>query len=256
LAGGPVIELAKTEGPVSQFALDGTYLYWAESDVDRTHGALKRVPIATGPTTTLSTFPQAPNGIAVDSSGVYTWFDGPELLDGDGGTPPTAGTITRSALGGGPAITIAAVHAKQIAIDSSRIYWTDARAGAVYAIPLAGGPAIAIADDQLAPESVAVGGSRVFWSAGDAIVSAPIGSCSPVTVIASNQSSGGATPTPIVVDASNVYWTNSSAIMTAPLTGGTPTVLAFEGGLKPALAVDAKYVYWIDESEGIVRIAK
>jgi len=65
---------------------------------------------------------------------------------------------------------------------------------------------------------------------------------------------------PFVFDESNLYWsevslaadTTGGPIGKAPIGGGSPAVLGTSTGYAAGLAVDAEYLYWIDQDHGTV----
>jgi hypothetical protein len=104
-----------------------------------------------------------------------------------------------------------------MAIDATSVYWTtcgDPTGGAVLKVPKTGGPIATLATgDRLS--GIAVDNSNVYWVAGT-----------------SDGSSG--------------------TIMKVPTGGGTPTTLISRPGAPSHLAVDASFVYWIEQMPGAV----
>jgi hypothetical protein len=95
--------------------------------------------------------------IAVDSTGVY-FSENPTGVLG-------AGTIARAAPVGGNLVTVVPVaNAYGVGVDSTNVYWTDFRLGAVMTAPLAGGVQVTLASGQTNPYDLAIDDTAVYWT--------------------------------------------------------------------------------------------
>ena len=116
-----------------------------------------------------------------------------------------------------------------------------------------------LASEQIDPVAVAIDATHVYWaSQGDrGIHRIPVGG-GPVETIARTRGA----PTDIAVDERHVYWVESAgkgtadgSVMRAGREGGSAKALAI--GQRPLrLAMDARYVYWMNQGEGVMRGAK
>jgi hypothetical protein len=153
--------------------------------------------------TTLASDQYFPNGIAVDSSGVY-W--GESLNDS---------LVLRVGLAGG-AITTLVVGSSQaiwsLATNVDSVFWTagtENAKGVVMAQPKAGGVPVTLISEQNYESSyggLAVSATDLYWAAGtnpqEAVMAMPLGGGAPLTV-ASGQSAQQ-----VAIDATSIYWTD------------------------------------------------
>jgi hypothetical protein len=185
--------------------LRGDTVYFA------TPTAVLTVPVAGGPTTTLTTEPDPfhgawPSDLQVDATTVYVATD--------------TGIVTMAATGGAMTQLVSeAVMNAQIAVDAEGVYWVGVRpctaadgcnnnVGEVKRVPLGGGTTTVLGSDL-------------------------------------GTQSGGRSYGGLVVDDASVYWVEESSgwVMKLPLAGGAATVIAQLQVLTTALASDAHNVY-------------
>jgi hypothetical protein len=99
-----------------------------------------------------------------------------------------------------------------IALDSSFVYWADAKSGDIMEVSIDGGASTRLVSYAIIPDSAAQG--------------------------------------MLAVDATNLYWSEyESGILTIPLAGGKVTSVA--SGEADAIAVDDRGVFWVDDSGSV-----
>jgi hypothetical protein len=183
IAGGTVTSLATMRSAALGIAVYAGNVYWAESGA----GTVSSVPIAGGAIATLVTGLTEPRAVAVDASGVYvaTYGEiaraplaggsvtpiyaalefspldlalfGTTLFYLDGSTVsslPVAGTM--------PTSISDATMSNRIATDGASVFWIDATS--VYEAPVAGGVAKKVLASGVAPTSLAVDATSVYFT--------------------------------------------------------------------------------------------
>jgi hypothetical protein len=97
-------------------AVDASSVYWSEGG-----GAIRSAPRVGGPATTLADGQDVPGAIGIDAERLYF---------------ATVGGIREVALGGGsPGDVVAGENAASLALDATRIYWTNATRGIIASVP-------------------------------------------------------------------------------------------------------------------------
>jgi hypothetical protein len=159
-------------------------------------------------------------------------------------------------IGGGTPVMIASGQGDPqfIAIDASKVYWTNHSSGDVMSAPIGGGSATPLATGQSAPTNIAVGARGVFWlSGGNSIVWLAPGQTTPQSFM-----SGGLYYAGLAVDSTFAYYSEYAAVndyTIAQYSNFTEWALTGDSMTHiDALAVDANYVYFT--TEGILAMYK
>ncbi len=135
-----------------------------------------------------------------------------------------------------------------IAVDSSGIYFTladyFANGGGLQKCSLpdcAGGPKEVLKFDQ--PGDLATDSTSLHWIdyGGGGPYSCPKSGC------VDGGAPSGTQATAFTQDATNVYWVTSASIWVRPKSGGFASKLVANLNTGSDLAVDANYVYWLEE---------
>lgn len=228
--------LASGQNNPRAIALDGEYVYWANSATD---GSIVRVPDLGGTVSTLAEGVRFASALAVDSSNLY-W------------TSVEEGALVSMPVSGGDVATMAHNLSQPwaVAVDVGNVYAvTNEVSGSVYAVPIGGSTTVTLATAQAQATDVAVDDGRVYWSSqtDGKIQSTSRDRIAPVTLeISKTASKVGA----IALDADNVYWVGTdvgSAVGKVPKVGGTAAILSNRPGADPQrLVVDDGFVYWTE----------
>jgi uncharacterized repeat protein (TIGR02543 family) len=268
-------------------AVDATNVYWSSLS----YGAIKKVPIAGGPVTTLASGQAMPYKLVVDASNVY-WvnYGSGSAADGAvmsvpiaGGTPTplasgqsspsgiavrdgyvywtarTAGTVSRIPVGGGTIEPLATGEtlANDIDVDATSAYWVNWSSNTVKRVAITGGAVTPLASGQAMPYSLVVDAANVYWvnqgsGSNGAVMSVPIAGGTPVPLV-----SNAGKPQFIATDGINVYFSNGlspGSLKKVPVAGGTATEMATGTGYLFGVAVDSSNVYWT--GTGVFKQAK
>jgi hypothetical protein len=140
------------------------------------------------------------------------------------------------------------------------VYWTDRAGGEVLKAPLAGGQPELLANNQAEPYSLALDAEHVYWTnhacaeQADCVMKIRKDGSGGVVTLAGGQS----VPYGLATDGAHVYWTDVgfSTVMRVPVAGGMPEQLAEDAGSPGRIALDDRYVYWLNESGGIRKVQK
>jgi hypothetical protein len=164
LDGGSAVPLVAATS-ANAIAVAGGFVFFAGS-LGQAQWNLFRVPVGGGTPVALQVEGSAADSgagtvstVAADDRNAYY-----ETNDGVVGQVPVDGgaplTLFTSAHQGPPGL--------QIAVDAQRVYFIDGQA--IRSVPIGGGPSTTIADNQSAPDGVAVDGNYVYWTNGDGTV--------------------------------------------------------------------------------------
>jgi hypothetical protein len=145
--------ISSANGPLATpfgVVTDSLNLYWTDS------AGSYETPLAGGSVTSVWT--RAAPGLVSDGVSLY-WANGNSLMavSINGGSAPTT-------------LTTSVTDLIAMAVDESRLYWTDRLLGAVLTMPKGGGTVITLAINQTSPEGIAIDSTSVYWTN-----SAPIG---------------------------------------------------------------------------------
>jgi hypothetical protein len=162
---------------------------------------------------------------------------------GSGGTAGGAASCTN-------AVAVAPEGAVYLAVDADDVYWTDAQShGSVWRAPKTGGTATLVAQSPPTMSSsagLAVDATTVYWANGDGSAYSAPKAGGPVTTIVPPVADGA--PSGVAIDDTFVYALKNDCVCRWPKGGGAskPIITAVTKG---RLAVDSKYVYWIENGE-------
>ena len=256
-------------------AVDGTNVYWADTNAAHTYPYTTALNFGVSPTDPSGVIMEQPlNGnaqsqimiawdegapvdVAVDGDGFVYWT----LLNGNGGQIMRAPIV---AAGGQPGVvptTIATAAApSEIALSGNNVYWLDGNA--IFSIAKTATTSTA-SPTQVTPNSggagFAVDGTNLYWTEGLGIMGPgyvwqePIGQTTP-TLIAGGMNANPILTNPfgIAVNGQNVYWTDFSTgmgegnVYSVPIGGGTVATVV-SGRQDPAtLVIDSTNVYWTE----------
>ena len=251
LDGGEPRALAEKQHPYG-IAIDATHVYWTNNLAP---GSVVRVPKQGGAVEVVADAQSLPYGLSL-AAGVLYWVnagDGSVLraaLDGrdrkilatkqedlvsiatDGRSVfwlyTRAGVEVRKvSIDGGTPSTLATEHGnpRYLAVDRSRVYWTNQHRGTVMAAPIDGGAMTELVIDEHYPLALAVDEANLYWIDDDGpssqrrgppppkrIRKAPLAGGEAVTLASASDAHG------IAVDANCVYWTEARGTTGAVMT--------------------------------------
>jgi hypothetical protein len=252
--------------------------------VDCNGGACDAGACVPMPAGVLATGQLAPLAIAADGTNVYWLTAGAADNFGKAGVKAFGAQVLQCAASGcenrptvlltyPPAFGIGLItggtprSTSAIAVDATRVYWTDQGSVRACAIGGCGCAPTTIADGLSQPPGVTAAGGQVYWSewahgspyTGTVSTCATAGCGSGPTVLASAQ--GG--PLALTGDDAHVYWTDTYddagsiwECAAGGCDGGVPLVTG-ENGNPYAIASDAVNLYWANAGAGtIVQCAK
>ncbi|MFT3768852.1 MAG: hypothetical protein QM820_25695 [Minicystis sp.] len=230
IAGGTVVDLAMSQIDPHYLAIDNANAYFTTWQSNGQSGAVKKVAITGGATTTLSTFlVTAPAGLVVDMTNVY-W---------------DAGDVNAAPLGGGNATIVApyamSENAFGLALHGSNLFWVGGSGTGrdVRSVTTSGGAVVLVSDyiQGSIVGGVAVDAMNVYWSV-DSTLHKTARSTGATSPLASAAQMGRG----VAADAHDVYWCTNAGVLKVPLDGGPTTTI----GADPCfgITVDASAVYW------------
>ncbi len=271
-ATGCLTTLAAGEDDSDRVAVDGTTVYWTNSNAS---GMVRSIPIGGGAATSLVTSINGPVGLALDANNVYfAVTSGNNLrsvpLGGGASTTLLSGLSTPTdvaldtsyvywtqdvAMGSimrclktacvPMVVAPAQDEPRHVATDGVNVYWADYVTGTVMQTPVGGGVLTTLASGQVEPSGVAIDAANVYFDTGDGTLrKVPIGGGTLTTL-----ATGLSTPAGIVVDANNVYvpLKGNNTIVRVPIGGGAPVVLASGQSTPDGIAIDGTSVYWAND---------
>jgi sugar lactone lactonase YvrE len=190
--------------------------------------------------------------------------------------------------------TLAAEQAspRNIAIDSTSIYWTNFNGGNVMKAPLQGGTPVALAVGQSFPDAIAASGEYVYWTASDGgqVMRARAEGGAALTlaadqfavaglavlgsdvywaartdgvgneIVVKRLSIGDATTelavgnAPVAANATGVYYAGKAGLMKVPSAGGTPSTLAPLDAVPLALTIDSGSLYFTQSDGAVMQV--
>lgn len=259
----------------SRLALDETRVYWTSAQ-----GTVNALPLDGGAVLTLASGLDDPWDLAVDEQGVYATdsgantvvaiplLGGPTTLLAEAGNPlgivvrsgvihftntydklSNDEQIMRAPLPAGPASVVAATPgAWMLAVDDSRVYWTDRASAAVWSAPLAGGDATLLAEGIVEPTDIEVDADAVYVTALEATFRIPLAGGAPEALV---WGAGRG----LAMDATHIYvGAADGRVLEVPKTGGAARALARTELYPSDIAVDHENVYWITRAESGVLV--
>jgi hypothetical protein len=228
------IALASDESGPGGLAVDDAGVYW----IDNFSGEVRFISLDGGGLGTLATGQAGPVGIAVTPTHVY-WTNN---------TDSTVQQCSKSTCT--PSVFAQANRPAYLAASSSALYWANMGSyGSLQGASLSdGGPAIDTDAGGSGFNDVAVNGTTVYWGASAGVYGAPLAGGKPA--LAAADPSGVLA---LAVTATTLYWTNSMGTIHSQDIGATIPSQLHSGEQHPTgMAVDAKFVYWVDSDTGYV----
>jgi hypothetical protein len=256
--GGPTTAALNSTVPVVALHGNGQYLYWMENDFPNPAGAIRRAPLAGGPTETIvSGFTSEARTFAVNGAFAFYHVAGPPGVEQLFAVPSSGGSPALLATIGAPP--------EKLAADETTVYWVDAEA--VWAVPVAGGTPVKLADVTGQPLDLLVRAADVVWSE-ELPASSGAGQVRRVpkaggvaTVIATGENA----PQRLAADANWVYWVEGGPLgevrgfgrlARAPAAGGAgETVVSGVARNSPPIAVSDQDVV-IADIRSIKRVSR
>jgi hypothetical protein len=266
--GGTPVVLATGQDCPLGIAANGTDVFWTNN---LAAGSVSKVSSQGGPTVVLAANRNYPAGIAANGTDVF-WVDGAPF--GSAALVPS-GPLVRAAVDGGtPTVLVDVVSPRDVAIDSTHVYFTSRGGQYVEKVPLGGGAPVPLASspDGYIFGAIAVGGTGVY------AIPALYGNlddCNPAKISLAGGPPiilGGAVSTQcsnfsvsgVATDGVNVYWTEADAsgdadvidlnngfVKKVSANDGVPVTLA-AGSSFTSIVVDDTSVYWVDEFHGAI----
>lgn len=225
--------VAKTAFSPGKMAIFKDVIYFGSRS---TNGEFASVPVAGGTPVLLGTVPGSTNAVVVSVDGIFV--------------AASAG-VQRMALDGSNKVSYGNQTARGIAVTPNEVYWTtlsNIRKGQLIALPLP----ITVATTASSALGLFIDNKNemMYWS----LVDGSLWS-SPLAPFSQKQlATGPLSANNVVSDAKNVYWSSTKGVHSVSTTGGN--VIDFGGSSSVrSVSVDATYVYWTDETGGLVQRA-
>ena len=182
---------------------------------------------------------RAPWGVAVDATTVYV-------------AAQSTGPLVAIPVAGGPAVQLATASVFTVAIDETRIYWSDGTS--IYSCAKQGcaGSTVTLAPSGPS-HGIAVDAANVYWATTSGGKVMKVGKNGGASVALAS----GGYPYQIAVDDANVYWTDqpAGAVMKVPTVGGDPIQLATCVG-PMGITVDGSNVYFTTGDGRMMQVPK
>jgi hypothetical protein len=225
--------------------VDEKNVYWAASGQTPRDDVVMSVPRAGGAAVTLAH--GSANALVSDGVSLY-W------TDWSAGLPATTGTIQRVPVAGGPVTRVATANSPNcIAVDETRVYWSEVMTGGLVAVATEGGTPTTLAHAMagLVAAPVVLDATNIYWAPASLMkVSKSGGSATPVWEdVPANTIAVVACRALAVVGATLVFnyeiGQGPALIGTIPVTGAAnPTVIV--SAADPAyLVTSATNVFWV-----------
>jgi hypothetical protein len=185
-------------------------------------------------------------------TGEVYFSTGPDVSDAIFRIPATGGT---------PVEVVSSTWIQDFELDDNYLYLLSRGTGSgsffnggVYRMARDGSAAVWLASNQNDPRHLALSTDRVYWAlaTGEIVSVAKTGVGGVSSVIRT-----GAEIRSLAVDANYIYWTSDHDVRALPLAGGPSIILASATNSWPhALAVDGAFLYWLNRSGQVMRLAK
>ena len=225
----------------SQLAVDATSVYMADGQ------RITRFPkCAPGAPQTLTGLEPNAGRVIVDAGVVY-------FLD-----IVLGGSVKSVPAGGGPTTTLATAPTKlqptALRKVGDQLYYLlipNVGAYGVYSVPAAGGSPFFIGPAW--GQSIAVDPTTVY-EFGAAVLESRPALGGPATTIAPASPNGA-----LAVDDTTIFfsgWGGPGTVSSIPKQGGTPTLLSSAEGIPTYVALDADFVYWVNDGGNVKRTSK
>jgi len=139
-----------------------------------------------------------------------------------------------------------------IAVDATRVYWSNQANGEIRSVPLNGGTSAALATGQNNPGDVVIDTQYVYWtnfSSGGAVMRV----AKDGTAGSLKQISSGTGPWSLTVDDANAWFTNSDGTIRQVAKAGGSSTTVITGALNPkGITSDTTLLFWLETDAGKV----